>query len=54
MEKLQTKMVKVLSGIANSMVDKETREWPPKCFLLTYQPTRPGKKLKAEIHQEDR
>ena len=41
MKKLQEKMVNVFSKAANSMVDKETREWPPKCYMLTYQPARP-------------
>ena len=25
----------------NKMIDGETREWPPKCLVFTYQPQRP-------------
>lgn len=25
----------------NKMIDGETREWPPKCTVFTYQPHRP-------------
>lgn len=54
MKKLQEKMVKVFSKVANDMADKETREWPPKCYMLTYQPARPHHVTENKAHTENK
>lgn len=48
MNKLQEKIQSVASTLANSMVDKETREWPPACLFFTYQPMRPETEQKED------
>ena len=44
MNKLQEKIQNAAKTLANNMVGKETREWPPQCFALVYQPMRPETK----------
>lgn len=33
--------------LITSMIDKETREWPPHCVSLLYQPVRPVSNWKS-------
>lgn len=41
MVQLKTTMNNVLRSSITKMIDGETREWPPKCLMFTYQPQRP-------------
>lgn len=41
MNKMQEKIHNAVRSIACNMAEKEPREWPPKCLILTYQPMRP-------------
>lgn len=41
MIQLKTAVNNALRSSFNKMVDGETREWPPKCTVFTYQPHRP-------------
>ena len=54
MKKLQEKMLKTFSKAANRMAEQEPREWPPKCYLLTYQPVRPYHVKENEAHKESK
>lgn len=54
MKKLQEKMLKAFSKAANSMAEKEPREWPPKCYMLTYQPARPYHVKENDAHKESK
>ena len=47
-------MVNVFSKAANSMTDKETREWPPKCYLFTYQSARPYCVSENKVNKENK
>ncbi len=38
--------------LVTKMVDKEPREWPPTCILLSYQPVRPLAKVEAPSTHE--
>lgn len=42
MNKMQEKIHNAVRSIACNMAEKEPREWPPKCLILTYQPMRPS------------
>ena len=52
MSKFQEKIQNAVKALANNMVDKETREWPPACLLLTYQPKRPDSQTNASVAEE--
>lgn len=54
MKKLQEKMLKAFSKAANHMAEKEPREWPPKCYIITYQPVRPHQVKENEAHKESK
>ena len=41
MNQLKTAVNNALRSSFNKMIDGETREWPPKCTVFTYQPHRP-------------
>lgn len=41
MIQLKTAVNDALRSSFNKMIDGETREWPPKCLVFTYQPQRP-------------
>lgn len=41
MNTIQEKVHDVIRSLACNMADKEPREWPPRCLVLTYQPMRP-------------
>lgn len=41
MNKMQEKIHNVVRSIACNMAEKEPREWPPQCFIISYQPLRP-------------
>lgn len=41
MHKLKTMVNNALRSSFIRMIDGDTREWPPKCTLFTYQPQRP-------------
>ena len=49
MNKLQTKVHNVLTALAGKMADGEPREWPPTCFVITYQPMRPETKPEEKV-----
>lgn len=42
MYKIQEKIHNVIRSLACNMADKEPREWPPQCLVITYQPMRPN------------
>lgn len=54
MEKLQTKILKTISMAANSMAEKESREWPPGCIFLSYQPVRPCSEKESKVHTKEK
>lgn len=41
MKQLKTIVNKVLQSTFSRMIDGDTREWPPRCTMFTYQPQRP-------------
>lgn len=41
MIQLKTVVNNALRSSFSKMIDGETREWPPKCLMFTYQPRRP-------------
>ena len=41
MNKMHEAIHNVVRSIACNMAEKEPREWPPQCLILTYQPMRP-------------
>ena len=41
MKKVTDVIKKMLSGLATTMIDGDTREWPPTCAVLLYHPVRP-------------
>lgn len=41
MIQLKTAVNNALRSSFNKMIDGETREWPPKCLVFTYQPQHP-------------
>ena len=44
MKKATDVVKKMLSSLATTMIDGDTREWPPTCAVLLYQPVRPYSK----------
>lgn len=53
MENVQTKATKMLSDMANAMIERDTWEWPPQCIIFSYQPVRPMRREQcAENHKE--
>lgn len=43
MNKFQNKLAEVTRKIVSGMAEDESREWPPTCLILAYQPIRPCK-----------
>lgn len=41
MTPLKTLVNNALRSTFNKMIDGDTREWPPRCLMFTYQPQRP-------------
>lgn len=41
MKKYQKTINGIFKSIARTMMDKDTREWPPTCGAFLYQPSRP-------------
>lgn len=41
MTPLKTVVNDALRSTFSRMIDGDTREWPPRCLLFTYQPQRP-------------
>lgn len=54
MKKMQEKMLKAFSKAANSMAEKEPREWPPKCYIITYQAARPYCANENKVNKENK
>ena len=48
MVQLRRAVNNTLRSSFNKMIDGETREWPPKCLVFTYQPQRPKHISKPE------
>ncbi len=47
MQALNDAFKKALSKLTEAVVDGETREWPPKCTYIFYQPQRPCARIEA-------
>lgn len=41
MIRLKPMVNKALRSTFSRMIDGDTREWPPRCLMFTYQPQRP-------------
>ena len=48
MNRIKEKIKHATKVVISNMVDQETREWPPKCLILAYQPVRPCRKREGE------
>lgn len=44
MEKKSNMVSKLVASIVETMIEKDSREWPPICPFFTYHPERPQKK----------
>lgn len=51
MNKFQEKIKNAANAMANNMVAKEAREWPPACLFFAYQPMRPN--TQNDLSQEE-
>lgn len=48
----QGKVKSILSNMVSTMIEGDTREWPPECPLFLYQPVRPCvREKKEEVEQ---
>ncbi len=48
MSYISSKIRNLSKAFVDNLAEKEPREWPPKCIVLTYQPERPANKTKEE------
>lgn len=53
MNKIFERIHNVVRSMACNMVDQETREWPPKCLVLIYQPKRPETNSKEDNNSSE-
>lgn len=51
MKKPNEVLKNMLNNVVSSMIDGDTREWPPTCTMFVYQPTRPLV-LKTEVENK--
>ena len=53
MKKMQEIIHNAVRSIACNIAEKEPREWPPQCFIISYQPMRPETNPKEDRNSSE-
>ena len=54
MKNATKKINEMLKGMAQTMIEGDSREWPPTCSILIYQPMRPEAREITEQAEESK